>query len=253
MPETPAPQAPAPQPQASPPTTNQGRWEIPELPRDWKSHAAKLGQSTHGSAVVGVLKPLLDRDQGGVCWQAIKEAWTGYAAGSGMPPLGQWPLHLQAIIGSTISAWAKDYRAWEAGLAIKPDKDPSKDWRVQVAQHALTPEAFTERPEVPRFLVPLTVIPEWIEGQTRLVLLPAPGMLPPWLPAVVHFQPEDSPFQEHTLHQNGMMLEVEGLRDLAFTPPAKGSGRLWLLRLAHLQGAAWSTAPRSSEGNGQET
>jgi len=93
---------------------------------------------------------------------------------------------------------------------------------------------------------------EWVEGQTRLVLLPAPCWNPTWMPAVVQFPAEifqGMPFcQPLRLQGSGLTLEIDGFRDLAASPaafdgPKHKSLREWLLDIMHLQGMAWVASP----------
>ena len=230
-------------------------WKPPRITWDEATQRANLEKTPQGREVYKALEPHFDRDAEQV-YRALEKAWSTFLGGALGLGAGQaWPLNLSRFIPSYLDAWGLEYRFWQAHQLLKPAKSPQEDWRVQVAQwqEATWAGRMCEEPVLPEPQIARSVIPQWIDGQTRLVLVPAPGWSPSWMPAVVHFPSEifgpEMPFNiPLRLAGKGGALEVDGLRDLAFLPTVYEGARNesvteWLLDICHLQGMAWSASP----------
>ena len=230
-------------------------WKNPNISWDEVSVRAKLRSTPQGRNVCAALDPHFDRDAPRVLL-ALEKVWRSYLGGSlGLGDGGLWPLNLDGLIPSYLNAWGHEYRMWQAHQILKPANSPQEDWRVQVAQRqeATSLGRKGEDPVLPEPSIPRPVIPTWVDGQTRLVLVPAPGWNPAWMPAVVHFPVEifgpEMPFNfPLRLEGQGVAMEVDALRDLAVLPSVvEGSNypsvTEWLLDICHLQQMAWSASP----------
>ena len=229
-------------------------WKNPNINWNQMTLHGKLHGSPQGRALWDVLVPHLERDAPRVL-DSLQKAWNTFLGGFGV--LGDdpsWPLPLSGLLPSYLDAWSQEYRMWQAHQLIQAARSPQEDWRAQVAswQEATFRGQACEEPILPEPSIPRTIIPEWVEGQTRLVLLPAPCWNPTWMPAVVQFPAEifqGMPFcQPLRLQGSGLTLEIDGFRDLAASPaafdgPKHKSLREWLLDIMHLQGMAWVASP----------
>jgi len=176
------------------------------------------------------------------CFQELKATWQVWAL---MPErlsedLGSWSPQFKGL-RSYLSGWAFDYRAWEAQERLRPALRPEEDWRLAICRWVAEGRP-GPKPEIPRWEIACDVIPTWEEDRTWLTLLPAPWVNPPYLPAVVELPPGAGSILglgELRLKQRSMVLEAEPLI-LALAPPLEA--RKWLLRYAHLAGAAWISA-----------
>lgn len=233
-------------PQPHPSLTTRTHHTIPDWPQTWSQLLERLGAGAPADQLKMALKSAASRDGSGALLLALKEAWEGFTSGRSHTPeesLSSWPLSLSFLRSQFIDSWAEQYRAWEATERAKPAQSPEEDWRFRVMRWHQDGSGL-DRPRILRLEFPCAVIPQWEEGKTRLVLLPAPGLSPAWLPGILHsdLTPQEIYGDEGvglTLRQGTAILEVESIRDLMFTPPEKD--RIWLLRYAHLQGACWTT------------
>lgn len=229
------------------------RWTAPNFPENWEEFQLDLRQTERGRELLTALESIPDTREPRFL-RELKEVWDGFEGGREIS-IGEWPLHLLGLRALVVQVWAMDYWALESLTRWDPAtaKVVEEDWRYQFAQWYRS--RVGPRPGIERMPIPCPEIPKWVEGQTRLVLMPTPGFAPPWLPGIVH-APDSRPILGEPLRLvgYGTVLELDGLRDLAFTPedvnrigeqtPESHPGpREWLLRLAHLQRAAWTAVP----------
>jgi len=235
---------------SQPSLTRRGAWSYPDFPPTLPALLASL-ETPHAKhpappeakALYAALKKLGVHGESVEAWQAIKAAWGTFREHEFERHIGSLPPYL-AGIKPILREWSQDYHQFACQQRLLPAARPQDDWRYQSVQWVQAGMK-GDRPSIPQYRLLLPLIPEWVPHQTFLALLPAPGMEPDWLPGVVHFPAaQEGPVLNRPLVLHGlneMVLEVDGLQSIAFTP-ASESSREWLLRWATLQGASYIVA-----------
>jgi hypothetical protein len=158
--------------------------------------------------------------------EKLNGIWLQLQAGDFEPRVGCWLgwLGVQDVLDS----WRSDYGIWQA-QDLASNAGTLASWCFKILKNKLAQ----------RRDVPCTVIPNWVEDQVWVSLLPAPGFGMGTYPAVVDFG-TPLPTKGKRLRGSEEVLVLNAdLEHPILWAPVEPSARLSLLRQAHLQGAVF--------------